>query len=158
MRKLTTGLAVLALLLCMAPLSPATIYFRFHIPLQTLTGEAISGATYFVYAAGTTDTAAIYSDRAGTRNYQGTGETTSTDGMVDFYAEAGCYDVAYTHTDRDLDSSLDTYCEGVADSITINTVTYKGNLPAAASNGGKVFFNAGLDSCWISNGTAWFGI
>ena len=58
MLKLKTGLAVLALLLCMAPLSPAADYFH-HTDYITLrnTGEAVSGASVYIYTPNTTTAA-----------------------------------------------------------------------------------------------------
>jgi len=118
MRKFI-GLAVLALLLCMAPSSPAAVYRHAHVPLINSTGEALTGVTYHFYTPGTTDTVAVYSDRAGTRSYHGDGFETGADGMIDKFVTDGCYDIAYVHSGRNISGTLDGYCWGAATGDTL---------------------------------------
>ena len=68
-------------------------------------GNAISGATVYVYAAGTTTASTIYSDNISTSTTNPL--TTGSDGSFDFYAANGRYDLAITHPGYTF-SSTDT--------------------------------------------------
>lgn len=65
---------------------------HFVRPLQDQNGRAIAGATVSVYLAGSTTLATLYSDSA--RTVKGNPITTGVDGMMDFYAPNGLYDLA----------------------------------------------------------------
>ena len=120
MRKYLVFLAVL--LFCVQ--AEATVYYHIHEPLQNTTGEAITGATYHIYQAGTTDTVAVYSNRAGTRTYQGSGNLqTGADGMIDVYTTARCVDIYYSHSGWSLTGTIEDYCYGIADSVGVGPVT-----------------------------------
>ena len=58
-------------------------------------GNAISGASVTVYAAGTTTPSTLYSDNLGTTTANPL--TTGPDGSYDFYAANGRYDLLFTH-------------------------------------------------------------
>ena len=114
LRSFTAGLLAL-LVLGIALVCPATYYYHIYEALQTTTGEALGGASYYIYVAGTTTETTIYSDRSGTSTTQP--QTTDSDGMVDCYVIAGTYDIAYTHTGWNLSGTFQDFTYGVADSI-----------------------------------------
>lgn len=62
-------------------------------PLQDQNGRAISGATVTVYRAGTSTLAALYSDNGVTA--KANPFTTPSDGIYDFYAANGIYDLVF---------------------------------------------------------------
>ena len=66
-------------------------------------GNAISGATVYVYAAGTTTPSTIYSDNISTSTTNPL--TTGSDGSFDFYAADGRYDLAITHPSHTFTSA-----------------------------------------------------
>lgn len=82
---------VLFVLLLLAP-EMAGAMEHFVRPLQDQNGRAIAGATVSVYIAGSTTLATIYSDNGAT--VKSNPITTGVDGMMDFYAANGLYDLA----------------------------------------------------------------
>ena len=111
-------IAVLAVLLFCSQ-ATATEYYRVHEPLATTTGEAITGASYWFYTPGTTDTVAVYSDATGTRSYHGDGFETGADGMIDKYVIAGTYDIGWSHSPWSLSGTLTNYSYGVASEVSM---------------------------------------
>ena len=65
---------------------------HFVRPLQDQNGRAIAGATVSIYIAGSTTLATIYSDNGAT--VKSNPITTGVDGMMDFYAANGLYDLS----------------------------------------------------------------
>ena len=183
--KWLAGLVVV--LLCIAHPCPATVYYHMHMPLQNMWGSAMEGVTFYVWTAGTTDTAAVYADRAGTRYYQGSGRlTTDASGMFDCYVLAGCYDIPIEDSTRwgDIADTLQDYCYGIADSVgsgpvtattltvtgetvlgdaATDTVTVTGRMEAAAltatsfTNTGKSTFGDALTDTMRLNGHIQWG-
>lgn len=83
----------ISLLLALVFASPAWSMEHFTRPLQDQNGRAISGATVTVYNAGTTTLATIYSDNGATT--KANPFTTGVDGLYDFYAANGVYDLVF---------------------------------------------------------------
>jgi hypothetical protein len=83
-------------------------------------GNAISGATVNVYAAGTVTPSTIYSDNLGTSATNPL--TTGSDGSFDFYAANGRYDLVITHPSHTF-SSADTAGISLFDPFS-DTATY----------------------------------
>lgn len=81
---------LLVALLCLPELAQAMEHFV--RPLQDQNGRAIAGATVSVYIAGSSTLATIYSDNGTT--VKANPITTGVDGMMDFYAANGLYDLA----------------------------------------------------------------
>lgn len=78
------------LLLCVVS-TPAWSMDHYSNVAQDQNGRAIAGATVTVYLAGTTGLAPIYSDNGGT--VKANPFTTAVDGIYDFYAADGRYDI-----------------------------------------------------------------
>ncbi len=66
-------------------------------------GNAISGATIYVYAAGTTTASTIYSDNGSTTTTNPL--TSGSDGSFDFYAANARYDLVITHASHTFTSA-----------------------------------------------------
>lgn len=156
--RILAGLAVL--MLCIALPCPATVYYHIHEALMNTTGEALTGTTYYLYTPNTEDTTAVYSDRAGTAAYQGSGNfQTGADGMIDVYVTAGCYDIYYSHSGWSITGTLEDYCRGIADSIgtssaiDANYVTADSITIEGTGTNAQIRFGAVLDSTMNAN---WF--
>jgi len=87
-------LAALLLVLLMA--APSWALEHYSNVAQDQNGRAIVGATVTVYRAGTTALAVIYSDDGVTQ--KANPFTTALDGIYDFYAANGRYDITITKT------------------------------------------------------------
>lgn len=83
----------LALLLCLVS-TPAWSMDHYSNVAQDQNGRAITGATITVYLAGTTGLAQIYSDNGVTA--KANPFATAIDGIYDFYAADGRYDITIT--------------------------------------------------------------
>lgn len=87
---------LLAVLLLMLIPTWAHALDHFSNVAQDQNGRAVSGATITVYQAGTTTLAALYSDNGTT--VKNNPFTTSLDGVYDFYAASGRYDITIKKT------------------------------------------------------------
>lgn len=85
----------IALLMCLVA-TPALAFEHYSNDARDQNGRAISGATITVYHVGTTTLATIYSDNG--VNVKANPFTTALDGVYDFYAADGRYDIRITKT------------------------------------------------------------
>lgn len=91
LQRLKTFLGALVLMVCA---SPALALDHYSNVAQDQNGRAIVGASITVYQAGTTTTATIYADNGVTT--KANPFTTGIDGIYDFYAADGLYDIKIT--------------------------------------------------------------
>ena len=87
----------IAAIISTAALQPLSSYGmeQFTRPIQDQNGTALSGAVITVYHAGTVTLATIYRDNGVTG--KGNPFTTAIDGLANFYAANGMYDVTVSH-------------------------------------------------------------
>lgn len=93
---------LLALLLVLFA-SPAWAMEHYVNVVQDKHGEALRSVTVSVYAAGTTNLSTIYSDNGTTTKTNPM--TTSSDGIYDFYASNGAYDITFARSGYTFDAA-----------------------------------------------------
>jgi hypothetical protein len=93
-------------------------------------GNAISGATVYVYAAGTTTPSTIYSDNISTSTTNPL--TTGSDGSFDFYAANGRYDLAITHPSHTF-TNADTLGIALFDQAAIPITSWTPSVGGSAT-------------------------
>jgi len=107
-------IAVLAVLLCIAPPCAATQYYHLRDYVTTKSGYVVSGASVYIYAPNSiTSEATAYSDLAGSSAVSFP-LTTDANGMFECYLESGNYDVVITHSGWSISTTWDNYMVAAA--------------------------------------------
>jgi len=100
-----------------------TTYFHVYESIQMPSGEAVPGADIHVHIANDTTTVAVYSTPSGSATRTQPFHT-DANGMMDFYARPGVYDIVVTHAGWAVDDTLENFWVGggstaLADSLIL---------------------------------------
>ena len=98
----------LVLALVLASHGYAASLAHVYEPVQMPNGEAVSGASVYVYQPNTTTQVTIYEDAAGESPITQP-ETTSSGGMMSFYIGSGTYDIHVEYAPWGIDTTWEDY-------------------------------------------------
>jgi hypothetical protein len=122
---------LIVLLAVALPARCGTLYHVFE-PVQMPNGEAISGASIYVYQPNGTTQVTIYSDPAGASPITQP-DTTDATGMMSFYVEPGMYDVRVDYDQWNIDSTWENWTVGVArDTLELNALQFGSDTDTGA--------------------------